>query len=634
MEYRAEIDGLRAIAVIAVVAFHSGLPFVSGGFVGVDMFFVISGFLLTRLISKDIDEKCFSLAKFYERRVRRIFPALVAMLVSLWLFGILFWTPRELIAFSKESLAATLALSNFLFWKERGYFDAPALEKPLLHTWSLGVEEQFYVLLPVILQLSSRDRSPFSPRTIVAMIAAASFGLSCWMARYDPDAAFYLLPARAWELLLGSLVSFKVTPFRNLLIATHGSLLGICLVTAPIFMGNDVGQGSFFGVLSACLGTALIVGAGPTDRSSISALLSMKIPHFVGRISYSVYLWHWPLIAILGRSIFLHHPMSAGFQALIVSVTSLVAGYISWRYIETPFRSKYRRSLILSAASFAVAISIFASLSVVLLDGIPSRFSVSANTLDSSMTAEKSPAHFRSNICYIWSGSKFSDFRPDECLRERNDVPNYLILGDSHAAHLWIGLSSVFPNINWLQATASGCLPSYRPTGADRCVRMMHLVFDEFLLSHKVDCVILSARWAPDLAELAQTIDWAKTHGIPLLLMGAIQEYDAPLPGLLMEASRLNEPGLPEKHLVMSRRSVDHSLALLAKEKNITYVSVQDILCGRGVCEQWAAKGVPLQFDYGHLTREGSMLLAESMKNRHLLPYPQQAPVAGSNRPH
>jgi peptidoglycan/LPS O-acetylase OafA/YrhL len=617
MNYRADIEGLRAVAVIAVVAFHVGVPLVKGGFVGVDVFFVISGFLLTRLISKDVDEGCFSLAKFYERRVRRILPALIVLVAALWIFGLLFWTSYQLVSFSRESLAATLAVSNFLFWSEAGYFDVSALDDPLLHTWSLGIEEQFYLLLPFIFLVSKRQRSWVSPKVIIAMLAAISLALNFWMARYAPEAAFFLLPARAWELLLGSLIALRTPPSGGSLLAKHGSLLGMVLVLAPIFLARDTGLSSVFGPLSACVGTALIVAAGPSDPSSVSALLATKIPRFIGRISYSVYLWHWPLIAILEQLLFLRHPMPAAIQALVVGAASLGMGYVSWRYIETPFRSKYQPRYILSGACFAIVVSIFVSLFVTLLDGIPSRFPPDQNALGAHMMVARAPVHLRSGVCFIWSGSAFSQFRPDQCVQEVQGAPNYLIVGDSHAAHLWVGLSTVFRGINWMQATASGCLPARFATGADRCVKMMHFVFDEFLLTHRVDRLILSARWEWRLTELAQTIDWAKTRDIPLLLVGPIAEYDAPLPRLLLEASRLNEPGLPARHLVL-RRSLDLALASLAKEKGIPYASLQDVLCDHGACEQWAAAGVPMQYDRAHLTMEGSIFVAKALKDRGL----------------
>jgi peptidoglycan/LPS O-acetylase OafA/YrhL len=298
--YRPEIDGLRAIAVLAVVIYHAAIPGFSGGFVGVDIFFVISGYLITSIIAKDISLKTFTYASFYERRIRRIFPALFAMAFFFTVAAVLFLPPDKLSVYAKSLIAMTLFGSNVLFWKDRGpegYFDTSSQTEPLLHTWTLGVEEQFYLLFPIFmiaLSRTSRESRIFS----LLVFAAGSFCLSIWATSYKPFAAFYLLPFRGWELLIGSILAVGAIPAPKC--RATNELLGLCglfLIAWAIF-----GYTPFPGLnaLFPCAGTWLIIYSCAHGPSLPKSALSVRYMVFVGTLSYSIYLWHWPLL-VFGR---------------------------------------------------------------------------------------------------------------------------------------------------------------------------------------------------------------------------------------------------------------------------------------------------------------------------------------------
>lgn len=336
MKHRPEIDGLRAVAVIPVVMFHLGVG-CSGGFVGVDVFFVISGFLITRIIWRGIEAKEFSIAEFWERRIRRILPALAVMVLATLCVGYRILMPEELADLGRASVAQTLLCANVYFWQNTGYFAGPAEYKPLLHTWSLAVEEQFYLVFPLILCFFRRV-SRHKLLAILSATAFVSFSASVYGARFYPDATFFLLPTRSWELLVGcilALIPIRLNPSvtRDSLIATLG-LLGIML---PVFFYDQNTQFPGLTAVPPVLGTAAIIFAtAHTPRVWLSQVLSLRPLVFIGLLSYSLYLWHWPVIVFTR----IHCGEFEWQQQVFAAVVSVCASIASWKFVETPFRRK------------------------------------------------------------------------------------------------------------------------------------------------------------------------------------------------------------------------------------------------------------------------------------------------------
>jgi peptidoglycan/LPS O-acetylase OafA/YrhL len=337
MRYRPEIDGLRSVAVLPVVLFHAGVPGFPGGFVGVDIFFVISGYLITGMIAEEVRQGTFTITGFYERRIRRIFPALIVMLaVCAVLAGWLLF-PADLVAFARSVVATALFGSNLLFWQESGYFDVAAADKPLLHTWSLAVEEQFYIFFPIFLWMLWR----WHARYWVAWVAAAtvaSFALSAWAIRDHADAAFYLLPTRAWELFLGALLALDALPaIRNRALREGAAALGLALIAWGVFQLTDRSPFPGPNALFPCVGAALLIWTGA--ETAVGRVLATAPLRGIGLISYSLYLWHWPVIVFLHQAgVYVFTP------AIMVGViaVSVALAWASWKFVETPFRQRRR----------------------------------------------------------------------------------------------------------------------------------------------------------------------------------------------------------------------------------------------------------------------------------------------------
>ncbi len=617
--YRPDIDGLRALAVLPVVAYHAGIHMVRGGFVGVDVFFVISGYLITQVLSSEIQDGRFSILRFYERRIRRILPALIAVLLATLLLGLVYCLPGDLVDLSKSAVAAALSVSNVYFWLSAGYFDSPALTKPLLHTWSLAVEEQFYIVWPVFLILAHRY---FKHRLVMAtgVIGLISLAASAIGAFHDPTSTFYLVHTRIWELALGGALALGAIPtrlgtgIRNLL-----SAAGFVLIVGSVFM-IDSGM-PFPGILAIppCLGAALIILAGTDGTTVVGETLSWRPLTFIGLISYSLYLWHWPMTVFQKNYAVLGGGLSERANKCLIIGVSLLIAFLSWKFIEQPFRTgKFRpsrASLLRWAGVGIVFVLVFAAVGWAGA-GFPGRFSPGELQIASYLRYDGAKM-FRDGRCFLSGRADETQLAP-ECLRLDSSRKNYLLLGDSHAAQLWSGLQSTYGDVNFLQATASDCFPTveHSLTESSRCTRIFDDVFSKFLANNHVDRVVLVARWKSDLTdEVSLTLKWMKQRGIPVTLVGPMVIYELPYPQLLINASRKHDPGLPERYWDASLRTLDHKMSVMAAEEGgVEYISLLDLMCSKSSCAASDRDGMPLISDREHLTADGSVLVAGKLK--------------------
>ena len=615
--HRTDIDGLRAMAVLPVVAFHAGSHAARGGFIGVDVFFVISGFLITQLIAAQIETGSFSIGSFYERRVRRILPALLCVLLAVYLLGLAYSPPTDMVGLSQSIVAAAFSASNLYFWLGAGYFDGAAISKPLLHTWSLAVEEQFYLFWPVFLVFGHR----YFRRHLIWVVGGLSLAslLASAVGAFEfANATFYLPFTRFWELSVGGLLALGAVPWRlgqltrNLLAA-----FGLIFIVASVFLIDQ--QMPFPGVLALppCLGAFLVILAGRDGDTLVGRCLAWRPIAFVGAISYSLYLWSWPITVFQRNYAFLWSGLSDPGSKLLIGSVSLAAAFLSWKFIETPFRVGPRRPSTARLLKVAVT-GTGALLALGILgwvnNGFPNRFSVRELQAASYMDYDGRRA-FRFGQCFFAQPLKEWKLG-SECLVLSPAKKNYLLLGDSHAADLWFGLNATFGDVNFLQATAADCFPTITHSFNEsaKCTLIMDGIFKDFLLHRQIDHVLLSAKWRPaSLPNLSATLRWMVQHHIRVTLIGPVPVYDSPIPRLLVSALQASDPDLPQHHKDQSILGLDAEMRRLAKSQNVDYVSMTDLFCAARGCVIADANGAPFMFDGEHFTTDGSLFAARRL---------------------
>ncbi|MDN7124548.1 acyltransferase [Pseudidiomarina sp. 1APP75-32.1] len=496
MKYRPEIDGLRAIAVLPVILFHAGLKFFSGGYVGVDVFFVISGYLITTILLNEIEQGRFSIVKFYERRAKRILPALFVVLIACIPFAWAWLTPSQLASFGQGLIAIILFGSNILFWRQSDYFAAASEENPLLHTWSLAVEEQYYIFFPLLLLgLWRFGRNPVF--YIVVTLSLLSLALAEWGWRYSPTANFYLLPTRAWELGAGAICAFvlqKREQPNNQFIAWLGLLM---IIVSILSFDSRTPFPSLYALLPV-VGTALLIlFAG--DKTFVGRLLSLRPLVGIGLLSYSAYLWHQPLFAFARIRAYSEPSL---VLMLGLAAISLMLAYFTWQWVEQPFRKK---SYILASSrnrifGFAAAGSLLFFLAGSFIhygNGFPERQAPSGHTFAALRVDKMLEHNFGLNqVCE-------ETFTLNKLCRT-GEQPEVLVWGDSYAMHLLPALihSASLNGRSIIQHTKSNCAPIldlaltdhyYGEAWARECIAFNKKVFDWLSSASSIDYVLLSS---------------------------------------------------------------------------------------------------------------------------------------------
>lgn len=452
MKYRAEIDGLRALAVLPVIFFHAGFEWLSGGFVGVDVFFVISGYLITTLIINEMDQGKFSIVNFYERRARRILPALFFVMLVCLPFAWFWLAPLSLKDFGQSLVAVATFSSNILFLLESGYFEMGAEFKPLLHTWSLAVEEQYYILFPIFLLFTWR----LGLKWILSILVIAfvfSLGLAHWIVNDVPATTFYLIVTRGWELLIGVFAAFYLKHkgyFKSDKLNQTLSFLGLGFIVYAIIAFDDTTPFPSLYALIPTVGTALLILAA-VPKTWIHKLLSYPFIVGVGLISYSAYLWHQPILAFARHRLLGEIP---DVVLIVLCLSSLVLAYASWRWVEKPFRDKNRisRGHIFGYSFIGIISFVFLGLVIHATDGLRTakiNYEFTENESKIYKIIEKSinyrvPDRVPVGECNIWvqNPNQFDRALLNSCFDKYGNP--VIILGDSHAINIY----SVFSKSN------------------------------------------------------------------------------------------------------------------------------------------------------------------------------------------
>lgn len=615
MYYRREIDGLRALAVLSVIFFHAGFKIFSGGFVGVDVFFVISGYLITSIILSEKKAGSFKFLNFYERRARRILPALFAVILFCLPFAWFFLLPTDLERFSKSLMAVSSFISNIFFWSERGYFDAATGLKPLAHTWSLGVEEQYYIVFPIILFLISR----YSTKEILFASTAAliSFAMCIWVTKIHVDTAFYFLPTRFWELLVGSIVAMVM--FQDQLKTRDGDLretiyyffsaIGLLLIIIPMFIYNESiafpGYYAFFPVL----GTAFVIYFTKKD-SYLEKILGSNILVFIGLISYSAYLLHQPIFAFSRQII----PNSGNAFFLILIFITFLLAFLNWKYIESSFRdrSKYStKTVFFFSALGLIFVFMIGALGVKTKGGI-FRFNDNDRALFESIRGASE------YVAYRFDALKLKDFKAGDSKNKK-----IMLIGDSYGkdllnaiyesgliAHLDISTYQINSECGNLYLEHD-FIAKIEPSKVSRCVfmnwynnpRLQKLIKDS-------DEIWLASSWQDWVVDLLpeSVMNLEKQFKKKVVVFGSKNFGVIDIKKILKESPEFRYRSL--NPLKMEFSALNEKMRL--RFGSDIFIDLSKLLCdGDAVCKIFNENKELLSFDGGHLTKAGAVFLGK-----------------------
>lgn len=631
------------MSVIAVILYHAGLPGFAGGYVGVDVFFVISGFLIAGIITEELAGGVFTFAGFYERRVRRILPALLVVLGASTL-GAFYWLPPSgLVKFALGAAASATMVANLYFWRTSGYFGPTAQESPLLHTWSLGVEEQFYLFFPALLAgtWAFRRRQPL----LLAGLALASIGLAEWGWRTHPGAAFYLLPTRFWELMLGALVLHAAPTLGTVRPAARRLgqwVAALALIAAIVLYRSSTPFPGLYALLPTGA-AALLIGLGGTGATPVERLLGSRALVGVGLVSYSAYLWHQPLL-VFARARQLE-PLSPAATGAAIALAFLLA-YATWRFVERPFRERGRipRARVFAATGAGVALFFGLGVRTVLGGALGGRIRVPA-----SVSRAFDGRYVISPECLDRSGPGPGD--PVGCGVGPAGAPvRFLVIGDSHARALLPAVRALADSegLAGRVVSLSACPPllEWRVGIANRdraCATLNQRVLD-FAVAHHVPEVVLVARWESYVAwprhwtwelpwsgaaqveradsedAVRRTVAGYGAHGIALVVLRQVPRQRA-LPEHIYAVAFTG--GDPSATLRRAAPTLDEYAAghrfdealfdSLARSGTLRVAGLEGRLCAGGSCVVGTPE-VSYYFDDNHLSEDGARYVEPELR--------------------
>jgi peptidoglycan/LPS O-acetylase OafA/YrhL len=627
MNYRADIDGLRALAVLPVVFFHAGFDFFSGGYIGVDIFFVISGYLITIILLKDIFSGKYSLAGFYERRARRILPAYLVMMLIVTVAGYFLFLPSEFKNLAESMLSSLGFVSNIYFWKNSGYFSIQAEYSPFLHTWSLSVEEQFYIFFPIVLAMLYKVAKPKNIFTFMLVIFICSLVLSELLLSYSKSGVFYLLPTRAWELLAGSLLAMAGT--RNITNNKINELVaftGLLLILLPVFLYTKATLFPGVSAIPPVLGTLLILFTGNNNKPTfVKWLLSSRLCVAVGLVSYSLYLWHWPVFTFM-KNIYGHNVTD-----LIVWLAIALSFALSWlslHFVEKPYRIKrflVKRKHMLTVGAASIVVSMLLCVFIIQQQGFPGRFNhdviaAEAALNDSSLQRENCHVPKRNTIPY-----------QDKCIfGDQNVKPSYAFWGDSHSVELSdaLGQHLKHKEVSGIHISYSSCPPAQGFSWSSRPLCNIHN--KETLLGLNSDddikIVFLIARYnsyqkTDEMINLMfngfkETIVELQNAGKKVVVIYPIPRSKGVTPlDLARNLSRSinnNDYGLSIEEYYQQNIKIQPYLDDVVNATGVPVIYPKDTLCFEGKCKFYI-EGVITHFDDDHLSMSGAKLFVPQL---------------------
>ena len=620
-KYRSDIDGLRALAVISVIGFHAFPRQFGGGFIGVDIFFVISGFLISGIIFSNLENNTFDLKEFQVRRIKRIFPALLVILATCLLLGWFLLLANEYKQLGKQIAAAASFVSNFELWGETGYFDKAAETKPLLHLWSLGIEEQFYIFWPLLLGFAWRRHHNFI--AITFCIATLSFIANIICVKFAPEAAFYLPFTRFWELMTGGVLAFVSLHKPHYLAKAPNlsSFVGFALILlGACFLDNQHAFPGWWALLPT-MGSALVISAGPAAHLN-NYILNNRMLVAIGIISYPLYLWHWPLLSFAWI-------IDSGEPRWIIriglAILAIILAALTYEFVERPIRSRIRKNGIVPWLCIAMLTVGVVGGAVYLADGAKSRL-INGNPAGFDFDLGENDKTY--SQCFLDKNDRLPFKKSCDGISDGTEGrPLVLIWGDSHAHSIALGLTQKrkLLGFNLAQYTASACPPlvDFSVDARPQCKNINEFIMQK-IKALKPNTVILSAFWylyngfdgytKLDYTKLQETVRFLKDQKIPnITIVGELPIFYNDQPDI--GARIFVRDGIDRTFFKFNRDSVaaNETIKAFTATNNVSFVSPIDLLCDERGCLLSTSRTtlVPLAWDYGHLTKPGAIYLLD-----------------------
>ncbi|WP_441229387.1 acyltransferase family protein [Tardiphaga sp. 215_C5_N2_1] len=607
------IDGLRAVAVFLVVMFHAGAPHLGGGYVGVDVFFVISGFVITRNITPSLARGRFSYLSFISGRFTRLAPALLCVITATLIAGIFVLSPRQIEGLAKEAASALLAASNIYFYLNSGYFDGDAASKPLLHTWSLGVEEQFYLLWPLLLLVTFRSK--LSAIATISVLSAVSCFATILLADSATNATLYLMPFRVYQLGIGAIIALTGLSIRNAAGSIIATTAFVCIIASAVLVGPTTSV-ALSGIVSATATAALI----STARSAAAErCLGNRFVTAVGRRAYSIYLVHWPIVVLTRGEMRVLDP-SATMAILVFA--SFALGFILYAIVETPVRTLARASsfqkqrLAISATAAFLILALSASVTLISVRGVVFQRDRDLTKLVDKMYSERGVIGNAADYGRCIMATNETTFDMDSCLaRPRGEIG---LLGDSYGIDTIVALRDRFsPKLAFAHASLPGCPPiihqSKRFNMPPKCLDFNAKRF-RLIEANGFKSVILASMWRDEFApEVADTVKYLTAKNIRVYVVGVRNAFDKnPVDILFVGGSVEKANELAQSHLVPHLEDQNRSFAAIVQNAGGTYIDVLPSQCTPG-CRATELDGTLLYSDQSHLSRAGMDVLGSAI---------------------
>jgi peptidoglycan/LPS O-acetylase OafA/YrhL len=653
-KYRPDIDGLRAIAVLSVVLFHAFPSNIRGGFIGVDIFFAISGYLISKIIFENLDRGTFSFADFYQRRIRRIFPSLIVTLLAAAVIAAIVLDVVTLRQFGRDMSAAAAFLSNFVLWHQSGYFDDSATAKPLLHLWSLAIEEQFYIVWPLLLWVIWRLRPAFRLSLIVGL-AVASFAWNVFESGRNPVADFYSPATRFFELMIGALLAYSMKNRKEPTSPLYSNCLswgGTAAIAAGLVLIDHDSIFPGWWALLPTVGATLLMGASASAFVN-RIVLANRVLVWFGLISYPLYLWHWILLTF-ARIQNYDDRLPRDLRWAIV-LGSVALAWLTYRLVEKPLRFEPHGRMKAYALAIAMVLMFAGGVgtSVFTPRLTPTQAKLVQQLAGVASLKDHVAAMYGDRLCFKYEIDQTADFFTENgCTTVRNPArPTVFLIGDSFSASFSLGLRPLFEarDINFLQVSTGWC----EPTSDEKKNKVCHdinAMVQERIGAIKPDLVIFNANWivashrpyyrgSDYFATLSEYLRMVRDRGArEIIVVGQAPTWRKALPDLLIRDFVVRGEPIPQRTtqgLVPESLAIDTEMASLRYPDGTSYLSIAKVLCNEAGCLTATSEDLEndlTAWDYGHLTPSVARHVAEALFSSVVARIEKARPAATSSQ--